>query len=604
MAFKSIVDIDVNDSQFKRFYEEFKKYDDRVKSMPKDWQKANAGFTTHLRVAAGHVHEMRSSFSEMERTHQRVGRTAEKISRTFSSTASHIGKITQGMLHLLGLGGRIAAAGIGLGAAGVYGMDRLARSTVNNAVAARGIGVSPGVLRASNQNLQGIAPNNFLTTLVGARRSLANNANFAQIGIDPMAAQRMSPQALQAAVLQSGNRFAAKYGKDPSTFFEQNPTVQAYGALGLNMSALSNLGANSASLIQRRLANVSKDSSRVGISDGSVLAMEKFVRRIDLAGNMLESALISKLAKLAPELGSLLDTLSTSSIKLIGQLLTPKNLQGAVDGMKHFAEFLESPQLETDMKMFGTGLHDLAVLLGWAVSGGKKVAGAVSSASSTIGNSDILNTISNVGYSSGLGRARALALFGTESGYSKNNIAQFTPATAKALGIDPNNVHQSIQAGEALLKGDIDRAKAIAPGASNLTHTLLGYSLYNGNNSVSIKAWKHSGGDTVKWYNSLPATAQVALRHYLISLSNVTNLSPFASNETIMNAGRSRKLTSPMHYGMDAPGVDSAMSTQILRGTLTALHNIERNTSKNKLTVVTTTPTAARVTTQASAGAN
>ncbi len=113
MAFKSIIDIDINDAKFKEFLESFQRYKEKAEDAPEDWHKL-AG------AISGASNEMRGFGRHQKAALTGADRDARKLSRSLKGASSaqqgFVQNVRRGSSGLRGFSMDAAAAALGLDA--------------------------------------------------------------------------------------------------------------------------------------------------------------------------------------------------------------------------------------------------------------------------------------------------------------------------------------------------------------------------------------------------------------------------------------------------------------------------------------------------------
>lgn len=138
MAVKSILDIEVNDEQFKRFKQLYDQYQSTLQKMPKQW--GQVGKETDK--IGSHFEAMTSALMAQNQLLKEVYSTGDKTSKTLTHHASlwtRIQRSTTGVLKdvagiarwLTRTGVKLGLAGFGLGVGGLLGLRGIAESVSN-----------------------------------------------------------------------------------------------------------------------------------------------------------------------------------------------------------------------------------------------------------------------------------------------------------------------------------------------------------------------------------------------------------------------------------------------------------------------------------------
>lgn len=157
MAVKSIIDVEVNDEQFKAFSALFGKYQEAMKTMPDAWkqtgevvgetQKDIMSMASALLAQNELLHKQLLAHLEIGKE---VGKTESTFDRMAHSTKKVWDNVTGITLSLLKWSTITTAVGALMGFGGLFGYEALARSAGGARTSAMGLGVTPGQLQAAN----------------------------------------------------------------------------------------------------------------------------------------------------------------------------------------------------------------------------------------------------------------------------------------------------------------------------------------------------------------------------------------------------------------------------------------------------------------------
>lgn len=376
MANKSVLDIEVNDEQFKAFYDMFQEYQKHLGSMPDDWRKIDqatkraaksfeavtAGSAALLADIALHTKEMSESLKKATKAqksfHKETKGSADQLKK-MAGYAKSLGG------HIFGIGKylfKIGALGGGIGLLGGFGLRELGESAVRRQAQARGIGLNPGQVRAWNNDLGPYLGIGSVHSVVGAQvdanqwGSLLMALNGTGTGLTQ--ALGMSPDRLTHRIAMAA---ASRWNRESSAQRGVDPFLKAQASLLGGTEALRNLAAaQKAGEFSRGWAQYKRDAAKLNYGDHTADQWQSFMRRLKNAGGLIENVLIKRLGELAGPMGRLVNSLSSDGEKLINGVLSKNNLDAIRRGMDDFAKFIGSGKFETDVKKFARALGDIA----------------------------------------------------------------------------------------------------------------------------------------------------------------------------------------------------------------------------------------------------
>jgi hypothetical protein len=383
---KTIVDVEINDAQWKKFNAEFEKYREGLKKMPGAWGETEAkvssitdgflGMTAALLAQNKLMHKQtqeQNSLREAARgTHpiiRGIGRETKNISdntaksaKNFKSMAKDAKDISYSMLDTARSISKFALgafAGL-VGGAGIttFGLDRLAANSSNFRRAGLGVGASTGELRAFNNSYaRFINPDAFLENInqISGDRRLqyglgGNVARMSGMGMDTaQIAAQMLPQIV--------DQFVSRGGMGPNAA----SAMQSLGLdrFGLSLDDLRRL-ARSRTELSAAGSDFGKNATGLNTPDATGLAWQNFVTKLDLAGEKIETVFINRLVKLEPGLEKLTGVIAdfvdhAMSNKEIGHWL---DLIG--QGLESAGKYLGGPDFSRDVKSFVDSISSLS----------------------------------------------------------------------------------------------------------------------------------------------------------------------------------------------------------------------------------------------------
>ncbi len=487
MALRSVIDIDVNDAEWKRFSEEFSAHQKAVKTLPGAWSdvgketdKVADGFADMVaalmsqnkllheqtaarekqhrdedaaaKKAAAQERASEKARGQADREHQRAlderQKAHQKAIKDTGQIAKNIGGATLDLLKWVSLGN----------IAGVWGLGALAGSVSNTYRTATGLGVSSGAMQALGVNYgRYFDTNSALGNIAGAQNDLSKRWIFQSMGINP---EGKDPGQLAALMAPIAKRI-----------FEQGGMTQQYAdARGLtqifSMEDLRRLHAASGGDLTRAGVGYARDTRALGLNDRAQQAWQNFHYELDRAGIQIKNVLADGLTPLVPALRDFAGAVAESIKTFLSNPKLKEWIHDFGEGMKTVAQYVASDKFQNDVKTFvsdfalivekiAAGLRLLGVLPGAPAGaaqsfqdrartapmdgrlGANGIAGPVVSAAAARRGVDvgilqgIYGAESNFGHHAGRSSAGAMGPF------------QFMPGTAAQYGVDVNSLASS-----------------------------------------------------------------------------------------------------------------------------------------------------------------
>ncbi len=366
MAFKPIVEIEIDDAAFRRFYELFQTYSAKLEEMPKAWQELNEHMNESgdalksgaldaknmLAIAAAQAGVIaeelgRATKAQDHLTHatHKGSQGMEKLKKSAKGVSEAIAMIGGGIV-------KIAAFG-GIGALlGGFGMDSLANTAFSRFRAAGQLGLSPALLASFQTNAQQFLSTSALEAAANAQIDIRKAGSLAALGIDYRTAQGMNPSDLAFEELKRARAayLLAQKNHQPAA---NMPAIAAYLALGGSIGDVRNAAMQPLSVLDAAQAATRRDVSELGFSRATAQSWANLKIILDKAGLTIESSLIRSLSGLGKPIGML----AKDFAGLISQIVGSKGFKNAVVETAHelteLGTFLKSKEFQADWKAIG-----------------------------------------------------------------------------------------------------------------------------------------------------------------------------------------------------------------------------------------------------------
>ncbi len=375
---KSVLDIDIHDEKFKKFADQFKDFKAETDKLNDVW----AQFSVETK-------KPRAAIDALDQAVGRAHRSSEKLAKTWATLGGHIESsdkrlskfergiktVERGLARVARLGmsiGKFALAAGGIGAfGGLFGMDVLANSAMNQQKAARGLGMPIGQVQAFKTYMQPYLSNpaGILQSIMNARRTPEGEAALAALGFNP--AQYDKPNLNRMGFANEVlSRVRALYVNErknnPDVPIESVLKAFRVQSLGLGVEDVRRLANTPQSELSAVFSREQSAALQDQLSNKTASAWTKLKIQLDQAGIAIRNDLIVHLVKLAP-------VISLASKKIDGfirEFINSKTLGRWVDdfsaGIKHgvhelsaFVKFLKSKEFAADMKTVRTDLKIL-----------------------------------------------------------------------------------------------------------------------------------------------------------------------------------------------------------------------------------------------------
>ena len=398
MTVKSIIDIDVNDRNFRAFQQLLNQYQRQLQSTPTAWrniaqaqQRGVKGFQDLVREQATAIGQQRLLAQANEAANRMLRTNADRwrdIRRETASVAVNIRDMTGQLLKWTALTGVFSGL---LGAGGLFGVSRLAEGVATGRRSALGVGAGYGQQSAfANAFGRLVDPGSFLGGVEGALTDVSKRVSLYNAGLTE--GQLGGGSAAVGSRLLSSIKRIADQTPD-------NVLGNVFRARGIDQfmseddfRRLKRTGADELSGLQRRFG---AGSQAYDVSGRDQRAYQEFVTALDDASRRIETVFVRGLAPLIPGM----EKLSNSVVKTIEELVKavpPDWGEKVGKGIETFGKYIGSQEFQENVK-------NVAGAVIWA---GKKLVGFGAWATG--------NASPGSGNSSAAGNTGATGLFGQQ----------------------------------------------------------------------------------------------------------------------------------------------------------------------------------------------
>ncbi|PIJ48825.1 hypothetical protein BL250_02300 [Erwinia sp. OLTSP20] len=381
MSAKSIIEVNLDDSQFQDFLAKYNDYQKSLEQMPEQWRSIaqgigitakevggaqkgaesvsaafNAGIAALTALNAS-VGELNGSLTQSTKRQGDFGKKSRdsatflrKANQHAKSLAGHIKSATGSLLSW----GKILGIFSGvLGAGGLFGINKLASVASLQRFNAQGLNTTSGGLDASNINFNRILGN--ATATLGAIRNaqldLGQRWKFQALGIK-------NPDADPSKILPELLRNAR------DIFNQTGRTQQGAEAYGLtsfmSMEDLTRLSKYSDAQIDAMAKQATADAQRLQLTDNQLRQWQDFNVQLDRSRLNIRSTFVRGLLPLAPQLTRLSSAFSDAVSAVMKSPAIGAGIDWLGNAIKRFSSYLSSPEFPRDVRDFMRGVASLA----------------------------------------------------------------------------------------------------------------------------------------------------------------------------------------------------------------------------------------------------
>lgn len=374
MANKTVIPIEIDDSQFKAFAELFGQFQGKLADLPSDWDKVNESASNTqdaLAAAMGVMTESMLQAKEHAKDLSEYLKQATEAQKQFrkatgqaESSMKRMTKDAKELAHtLFGIGKylfKISVLGLGTAVGGMFGLDRLALSAINNQRSARGLGMTTGQLRAFQTDFGSrYMDDSVLQSVATARNDLTNRVWMKRaLGIsdDQMDKANAGDLAAQLAIKVHDWWSSTPQAQHNDAFYQ----ATGFGQSGISLEMARQLGNTNREELVRARNQYGQDAQGLTVSDHATDSLYGFTRQLDLAGQKLQALLTNRVSELGPALGNLMTQMEKGAEVLVNEIFSKKNVDALSSGIQTLSNFLGSQEFKDDVKTLVSGIGQIA----------------------------------------------------------------------------------------------------------------------------------------------------------------------------------------------------------------------------------------------------
>lgn len=378
---KSILDIEVNDSSFRRYQEQFQKYQELLAKQPEAWERVTKNIDASRKsfdelVAAAAARQGYAKLTEeSERTASRLAegqaRSWADMARSTKTVAGNILQATQALLRWASIGTFVTGL---LGGGGLYGIDRLAVGVAAQRRSASGLGVNPGEESAFNIHygrlinapgmLEGI---NKAMTTVGGRGTLY------QAGLTPQDIDGKDVTQIGATLVTRLKQLADSLPKGPAgdalfgSIIESRHIGENFAVTGKESRRIRDRPAGEIAEYERDTASASE---RWKIPEPVQKAWENLQVQLKAAATGIEVTFVKALAnsKMPEALGKLSAAFEKLVTNVVGGPAGKSIIDGLTEGIGMLEHAISNGTFQRGVTDFVDGVVSLASAIRKALS--------------------------------------------------------------------------------------------------------------------------------------------------------------------------------------------------------------------------------------------
>lgn len=352
---------------FARYQAMFEKYSAQLAKHPAMAKAMNKDFADgakHLGKMLTLVEKNNEFHGRMEKIYQAQNRELrqsdllwDKIGKSVRSTASSILGATRWLVSWTGILGGIGGL---LGAGGLWGIDRMARTASDSRRGSMGLGMSIGEQRAFQINFgRAVDPDSFLSWVNSMETDPRKRAAASAMGVGLTQHTGADAVSMLRAIRNRGQSM------DPS-MIGMLPSM--YGLEGVSGEDVRRLVSMKGSEFEGLVSGYGKDAGRLNIPDRSAEAWTDFIKRMDEAKSHIFATFVRGLVPLEPALSKLSSAFETLLDRFMHSEVLKHSIDNVATWLDGLGNKLSSPEFQQNVSDFIEKIGEMVDTLGGAIS--------------------------------------------------------------------------------------------------------------------------------------------------------------------------------------------------------------------------------------------
>lgn len=361
----SVIQIDVDDTRFKRYVSAYAKYDGMLQKAPGLWtqtgQAAGAQLTVVRMISAAMLAQADVLKNVSAQTTDVTNKSRlmvdfwKKIASSTRNVENHLKSAFTTAARFTGISTVIGGLGLG---AGVFGLDRLAMIASAGRRSSTGLGLSYG-----QQSAFGLSYNRLIDSgsfLGGVSTGRGNITSGAAIALQTLGLSPTTPGST-GDLANEGLKRIRDIAKDtPEEQLGVLGQTRRLDELGLSVEDLRRLKTMSDQEFGEFRGQYAKRSKDLEVGDKSLKVMQDFDNALETLTKTVTTGLIAGFSKLAPSLTTLTNALGEATQSFLSSEGFKWVIDQVASGLQSFAKYVSSDAFKDDVKAFTDAIGMLA----------------------------------------------------------------------------------------------------------------------------------------------------------------------------------------------------------------------------------------------------
>jgi len=444
---KSIIEVEIQDGQWKKFSEQVKGYQEELKKMPGQWgavgkslaktQGVGAKFLATIKENAKQFKEANTLAGKMTLALKASDRMATSLARNTLTVARNMKDATKSLLSWGSIMGLISGV---LGAGGLFGIARMAASVSSGQSNAMRTGGSYGGSKAAGIAYgQAMGGEGGVQSLLEtfAKEKESGGVAFRRLGMGEEQWKGKAPSDILGPFLKAVQEAYKNAPKGAEA------RVMETLAPDIDFNTIKQLSQTNIDQLEKTYES---NKRALELSKGTQDAYANFKRTLDAAGEKIENVFVKGLRPLIPGLTALSGAVAKALSTIMKSPLIGGMIKGAGKSVETFAHYLTSEEFSNDMRSFleeikkiGKAMSDTAEFL-------SKVFGTDKSDSIEVMKKQIQNIPKNTAeFKAGQTTEQRISMIPGQQRIEIKNTHQFVDASGNNIAMQSHAVASGIQ---------------------------------------------------------------------------------------------------------------------------------------------------------------
>lgn len=359
----AIVNVDVNDEQFKKFLELYDGFHAKLAEVPEDWAKVDKASSAAFNAIGAAMLAQNALLAQglkgQRDLNEESGKAAtswEKLSRHTKDAAGHIMGAAKALAKWVEISSIVSGL---LGVGSLFGLDRLGLAVTAGRRSSAGLGVSYGQQQSFGLNFgRFVDPGAVLGSVSTGIFDVTSPEYLALLkaGVSPQMLAKGNAADIGAELLA---KIPQTFGKVPANQRGLMANVLGYSQLGIGAEEINRyLNASPEERAQQQKA-YRADAQGLDLTKPQQSAWNNLTTQLTRAGKMIETTFVVGLTGLTGPIARLSEGFA-AAVKAFASSETVRHWMDLLgDGLKQLGDWIAGPNFKSDVEDFAKHLGEL-----------------------------------------------------------------------------------------------------------------------------------------------------------------------------------------------------------------------------------------------------